>query len=95
MTDKFSRRQFIKTGMSLSAFSFLEGGKYFSGESDAPASSAARMTVVASGNGLRATRKAMELLRRDGDPLDAVIAGVNLVEEDPEDMSVGYGGASQ
>ncbi len=26
------------------------------------------------------------------DTLDAVIAGVNIIEEDPEDMSVGYGG---
>src|SRR4029453_1517093 len=26
------------------------------------------------------------------DPLDAVIAGVNIVERDPEDTSVGYGG---
>ncbi|MGB8952358.1 MAG: N(4)-(beta-N-acetylglucosaminyl)-L-asparaginase [Candidatus Aminicenantales bacterium] len=92
MTDKFSRRQFIKTGMSLGALSFLEGGKHLAGDSDAPAPSAGKMTVIASGNGLRATRKAMELLRRDGDPLDAVIAGVNLVEADPEDMSVGYGG---
>jgi N4-(beta-N-acetylglucosaminyl)-L-asparaginase len=34
----------------------------------------------------------MELLRAGDDPLDAVIAGVNIVEDDPEDMSVGYGG---
>ena len=26
------------------------------------------------------------------DPLDALIAGVNIVERDPEDTSVGYGG---
>jgi N4-(beta-N-acetylglucosaminyl)-L-asparaginase len=34
----------------------------------------------------------MELMRRGDDPLDAVIAGVNIVEEDPDDASVGYGG---
>jgi N4-(beta-N-acetylglucosaminyl)-L-asparaginase len=34
----------------------------------------------------------MELLRNGSDPLDAVIAGVNIVELDPEDMTVGYGG---
>ena len=50
------------------------------------------MRVVSSGNGLRATGKAMEILKGGGDPLDAVIAGVNIVEDDPEDMSVGYGG---
>lgn len=48
--------------------------------------------AVSSANGLRATAKAMELMRAGADTLDAVIAGVNLVEEDPDDMSVGYGG---
>lgn len=60
----------------------------------AQSESRARRTplAVASANGLRATEKAMELLRQGVDTLDAVIAGVNIVEEDPEDMSVGYGG---
>lgn len=48
--------------------------------------------AVSSGNGLRATAKAMELLKANADGLDAAIAGVNIVEEDPNDMSVGYGG---
>jgi N4-(beta-N-acetylglucosaminyl)-L-asparaginase len=48
--------------------------------------------VISSGNGLRATEKAMELMRQGSDPLDAVVAGVNIVEEDPNDTSVGYGG---
>jgi N4-(beta-N-acetylglucosaminyl)-L-asparaginase len=34
----------------------------------------------------------MEILKSGGDTLDAVIAGVNINEEDPEDTSVGYGG---
>jgi N4-(beta-N-acetylglucosaminyl)-L-asparaginase len=34
----------------------------------------------------------MEILKTGGDTLDAVIAGVNLVEDDPTDMGVGYGG---
>jgi N4-(beta-N-acetylglucosaminyl)-L-asparaginase len=50
------------------------------------------MVVIASGNGVRAVEKAVELLKNGNDPLDAVIAGVNIVEEDPDDMSVGYGG---
>lgn len=54
--------------------------------------SSSRPVVISSGNGLRATERAMELLRAGADPLDAVVAGVNLVEEDPEDHSVGYGG---
>ena len=48
--------------------------------------------VISSGNGLRATEKAMEMIRARADTLDAVIAGVNIVEEDPNDMTVGYGG---
>ncbi len=53
---------------------------------------APRNIVISSGNGLRACNRAMELLRTDQDTLDAVIAGVNINEEDPEDNSVGYGG---
>jgi N4-(beta-N-acetylglucosaminyl)-L-asparaginase len=34
----------------------------------------------------------MQILKEGGDTLDAVIAGVNLNEEDPDDNSVGYGG---
>jgi N4-(beta-N-acetylglucosaminyl)-L-asparaginase len=48
--------------------------------------------VIASGNGLRAVTKAMEMLKSGVDTLDAVIAGVNILEEDPEVTTVGYGG---
>jgi N4-(beta-N-acetylglucosaminyl)-L-asparaginase len=34
----------------------------------------------------------MKMIREGADPLDAVVSGVNLVEEDPTDHSVGYGG---
>ncbi len=60
----------------------------------------ARATVVASANGnefrnggsLTCVERAFALLAAGGDPLDAVIAGVNIVELDPGDSSVGYGG---
>ncbi len=48
--------------------------------------------VISSGNGLQATAKAMQMIQNGADALDAVIAGVNLVEDDPNDNSVGYGG---
>src|SRR5712671_1358550 len=48
--------------------------------------------VISSANGLRACAKAMEILKSGGDTLDAVVAGVTIVEDDPEDNSVGYGG---
>ncbi len=54
--------------------------------------SGTRPLVVSSANGIRAVTKAMEMLKAGADTLDAVIAGVNINEDDPEDNSVGYGG---
>jgi len=48
--------------------------------------------VISSANGLAACAKAMEMVKSGADTLDAVIAGVNIVELDPNDTSVGYGG---
>ena len=51
-----------------------------------------RPCVISSGNGLPAVNKAMERLRAGAAPVDAVVAGITLVEDDPNDNSVGYGG---
>lgn len=48
--------------------------------------------VIASGNGLPATLRAWEVMSGGADPVDAVVQGVTLVEDDPNDMSVGLGG---
>lgn len=48
--------------------------------------------AISSGNGIRAVERAMELLRLGADPLEAAVSGVNIVEDDPEDMTVGLGG---
>jgi N4-(beta-N-acetylglucosaminyl)-L-asparaginase len=84
----FSRRDFLRTGAGAAAL-VAGAGMGRIGAATAPP---AGPRAVASGNGLRATDKAMEILKAGGDPLDAVIAGVNIVEDDPNDMSVGYGG---
>ncbi|MBI4625440.1 MAG: N(4)-(beta-N-acetylglucosaminyl)-L-asparaginase [Verrucomicrobia bacterium] len=42
--------------------------------------------------GINCIARAMEIIKAGGDTLDAVIAGVNIVEDDPDDTSVGYGG---
>lgn len=55
-------------------------------------SAAPKSIVISSANGLQACAKAMEIIKGGGDTLDAVVAGVNIVEEDPNDTSVGYGG---
>lgn len=48
--------------------------------------------VIASGNGLPAVTKAWELLQQNLDTAEAIVAGVKIVEDDPNDMTVGYGG---
>ncbi|MGH7545686.1 MAG: isoaspartyl peptidase/L-asparaginase [Gemmatimonadota bacterium] len=84
-----SRRDFLKTaalgvgGLGLAPFADAAAG---------PRQDAGRPVVLASANGLEATAQAMERIRGGADALDAVVAGVNLVERDPEDTSVGYGG---
>src|SRR5262245_4468565 len=51
-----------------------------------------RPIVIASGNGLQATARAMELIKQGKDAVEAVVEGVTIVEDDPKDNSVGYGG---
>ena len=61
---------------------------------------ASRPVVVASGNGHQfknggdktCVETAFERIMKGDDVLDALIAGVNIVELDPADTSVGYGG---
>ena len=52
----------------------------------------ARPGAVSSSNGLRAVTRAMELIARGPDTLDAAVEGVKIQELDPADNSVGYGG---
>jgi len=48
--------------------------------------------AISSGNGVPACARAMEVIKSGGDTLDAVVAGVNIQDLDPNDTSVGYGG---
>ncbi len=50
------------------------------------------LRAIASANGLAATQRAYELLSQGADTLHAAVEGVTLVEDDPEDYTVGYGG---
>ncbi len=93
--SRYSRRDFIRAGAGLGAAALLSRrpGTVLAGPGpEDPYSPTGRFRVVSSGNGIPATEKAMEVMKAGGDPLDAVIAGVNIVEDDPDDMSVGYGG---
>lgn len=87
-----TRRDFIRTSAGVGAGAALGGfPKVLEG---APHVVLRRVTptCVASANGLAAVARAIEELAAGADTIDAVVRGVNLVEEDPEDSSVGYGG---
>ena len=94
-----SRRTFIGAGAAAAASLTLdrparadilrEMGSSASGASG----SATRPVVIASANGIRGVARAYDMIaRQNADTLDAIIAGVNIQELDPEDQSVGLGG---
>ncbi|HEU4643058.1 MAG TPA: N(4)-(beta-N-acetylglucosaminyl)-L-asparaginase [Gemmatimonadaceae bacterium] len=96
-----SRRDFLaRTAAATAALTLagradaesLAGTLAAAGRDAAPGAPLARPTVVSSSNGLRGVARAYEQMGRGVDPLDAVIAGVNIQELDPEDQSVGLGG---
>ena len=95
-----SRRDFLAAGATAAAGVAL--GNPLLGEAPGitdhtaiTASSAgafARPIVIASDNGIRGVKKAYDMIVAGADTLDAIIAGVNIQELDPDDMSVGLGG---
>jgi len=95
-----SRRDFLAAGATAAAGMAL--GNPLLGEPAATAGRAiaepgsasafARPVVIASDNGIRGVKKAYDMIVAGADTLDAIIAGVNIQELDPDDMSVGLGG---
>jgi N4-(beta-N-acetylglucosaminyl)-L-asparaginase len=91
----WSRRKFFLTSLASSAAAGVT--KFFSASPAsasmlALAASGKRPLIISSSNGLHALDKGMTILKNGGDTLDAVIAAVTVVEDDPKDTSVGYGG---
>jgi N4-(beta-N-acetylglucosaminyl)-L-asparaginase len=98
MPGTIDRRDFLATGALAGAS--LAFPDCLAGAPAVHRSRAARPVVIASANG-NASRNAdgktcvqlaFERMTAGGDVLDALVAGVNIVELDPEDTSVGYGG---
>jgi N4-(beta-N-acetylglucosaminyl)-L-asparaginase len=101
-----SRRDFVGAGAAAAASLALPRLSDVdltreSAEARQPArmSPARRPIVVSSANGYyrdnpagSPIKKAYDMVAGGADPLDAAIAGVNMVELDPNDMSVGLGG---
>ena len=99
MSKRISRRDFVITGAAAG----LAATTTLNARAQAPApkiGNRVKPVVVASGNGytmrnggkLNCVETAFERMVNGDDVLEALIAGVNIVELDPEDTSVGYGG---
>ena len=99
MTPRVTRREFVKQGAVVS----MAAGSAASATASVPAvrrAAASRPVVISSANGHQyknggpktCVEEAFERITGGDDVLDALIAGVNIVELDPEDSSVGYGG---
>jgi N4-(beta-N-acetylglucosaminyl)-L-asparaginase len=98
MANKINRRDFMTT---TAAAGIVAASSPLSGNGPAiQVNGPSKPIVVASGNGhsfknggtKTAVETAFEMMMRGDDVLDALIAGVNIVELDPLDDSVGFGG---
>ena len=97
MSRDIDRREFVVSG-TLAAAALARP----SGVAGAPAIHRRRAlpVVIASANGndsrdasgVTCVARAYQRITEGGDVLDALVAGVNIVELDPEDSSVGFGG---
>src|SRR5258706_1110347 len=101
--ELWSRRKFFLTSLAGSAVTGANKlfGRALSDSNGAAGTAPAfpatpaqgkRPLIISSANGLHALDKGMDILKRGGDTLDAVVAAVTVVEDDPNDDSVGYGG---
>jgi isoaspartyl peptidase/L-asparaginase-like protein (Ntn-hydrolase superfamily) len=90
-SPQMSRRRFFKSSTALGLGSMV-GTTLPQATLNAQSPKPVKPIVISSANGLQGTARAMELIQSGADALDAVSAGVNIVEDDPNDHSVGLGG---
>ena len=102
MTE-ITRRDFVRTsaiGGLAAAAGARRGVRARAGH---PARPGARPVIISSANGheyrnggpVTCVEHAFKLMTSGTDVLDALVAGVNIVELDPEETSVGYGGLAE
>jgi N4-(beta-N-acetylglucosaminyl)-L-asparaginase len=82
-----SRRELIQGGLAAGA-TMAFGNR----AADYSTAKPATPISISSSNGVRSAAKAVELMRAGRDTVEAAVEGVVIVEEDPNDQSVGYGG---
>lgn len=92
-----SRREFVRSAAGVAAVGAAGGVIVSQGQESATRPAEGRAArggpvFVGSLNARPACTRALERLRAGADILDAIVDGVNLVENDPDDNSVGYGG---
>ena len=83
------RRHFLAAGAALAATPALAQQNRRRNFDGAPAGGP---VVIASGNGLECVERARRLIAGGADPAEAIVRGVEINENDPDDMTVGYGG---
>src|ERR1051325_8743757 len=99
MTKKMKRRDFMRNS-AVAGLTLAAAKTQAAGFPTILTQSAVKPLVISSANGNRfknggtvtGVQKAFQMITAGSDVLDAVIAGVNIVELDPLDDSVGYGG---
>src|SRR4029453_11508377 len=99
MMKKLNRRDFVRT-TTAAGVAAAPAQKPLFGQAPAVMAKGVKPLVIAASNGNRSKNekgqtcvaKAFEMITGGSDVLDALVAGVNIVELDPEDSSVGYGG---
>jgi N4-(beta-N-acetylglucosaminyl)-L-asparaginase len=99
MSERVTRRDFVKAGTAATVAASVPTAAFGQGPS-VLARKAAPPVVIASGNGhahknggpRTCVEEAWQRIVKGEDVLEALIAGVNIVELDPADSSVGYGG---
>jgi N4-(beta-N-acetylglucosaminyl)-L-asparaginase len=96
---ELTRRDFVRTSAIGTIATGAAPGEAF-GRAPAIRQSGARPVIISSANGHEfknggpstCIEHAFKLMTSGTDVLDALVAGVNIVELDPEETSVGYGG---
>jgi len=99
MTDRISRRDFVRTTAAAGAAATMPDIS-FSGAPSLRVRQTVKPVVISDNSGIAfrnggpmsAVEKAFSMIVQGSDVLDALVAGVNIPENDPEETGIGYGG---